>query len=71
MEKTCTLKSNPSQLNLRSDEWYNWGLSLMAHFGPPEKRKLSGIKCVAETLNEILLVRGLVRRLETFYNVIR
>lgn len=49
MEKTCTLKSNPSQVNLLGDEWYNGELSLMARFGPLEKRKLSGIKCVGET----------------------
>lgn len=36
----------------------------MAHLGPPGKRQLSGIKCIAEILNEIMLVRVLVQRLE-------
>lgn len=43
---------------------YNRRLSLMAHLGPPRKRQLSGIKCVAEILNELMLVRVLVQRLE-------
>lgn len=43
---------------------YNRRLLLMAHLGPPRKRQLSDIKCIAETLNEIMLVRVLVQRLE-------
>lgn len=39
----------------------------MADLGPPEKRKhFSGISCVSETLNETVLVRELVQRLEAF-----
>lgn len=33
----------------------------------PSKRKLSGIKYVAETLNKITFVRELVRRLEAVF----
>lgn len=43
---------------------YNRILLLMAHLDPPRKRRLLGIKCVAEILNEIMLVRVLVQRLE-------
>lgn len=54
-----------SQPKLLSDEWYNRSSSLMADLGPPEKTKhFSGIRCVAETLNEIMFVRELVQRLE-------
>lgn len=49
-----------SRLNPRS---YN-RLLLMAYLGPPRKRQLLGIKCIAEILNETMLVRVLVQRLE-------
>lgn len=43
------------------------GLLPTAPLGPSEKRKLLGIKCVAETLNEITFVRELFQKLEAVF----